>query len=247
MIVTGAVLVGGVIAGAATTLSNPTGLPQKPATAGDPVTGPSGQPQPSLSGTPQAGAGQTVVTQADVKDYDALVESSKITYGELKDGNAILPRLVEGINAMINIRLTEDEISGSKNLVSQSGKTGPAALVEMKLSAMGSFFSDKNAPFYKDFIKQGQTNFEHWMQTRNEEHPFEAKFVEAGDEYGEYAYVSNVNLNSLDDKATATVYKFVSIDPQLRIPSGDKDPNDRYWLIAAQSKLVKTDETIPNP
>ncbi|MFE4197100.1 hypothetical protein ACFRJ9_14640 [Paenarthrobacter sp. NPDC056912] len=137
MIATAGVLAAGLINAVVTTLQNPTGLlPQKPvAPENQPI---AGNTQPSSSVAPTGK--QSLVTKADVKECDALVESSKITASELKDGNDILPKLVDRINAMMNVRLTEDEISAISDLISASGKTGPAALVEMKLSAMGRSF-----------------------------------------------------------------------------------------------------------
>lgn len=244
MIATAGVLAAGLIYGVVTTLQNPTGLlPQKPAAAeNQPLPG-NTQPSSPLAPTGK----QRLVTKADVKDFDALVESSKITYSELKDGNDILPKLVERINAMMNVRLTEDEISASNDLISASGKTGPAALAEMKLSAMGSSFKDKTTVFYKDFVTQGQKNFDPWLKTRHEDHPFEAKFVKKGTQYTEYAYVSNVNENSLNDKDTSQVFKFAALASEFNVPKGDTGSNRGYWLITGQAKLLKTDETIPNP
>ena len=244
LIAAGATIVGSAIAGGIITLNNPAGaLPQKPAATGPAVPGQSEMPLPA---TPSAN--ETVsyvpVTEADVKGYNELVEKSKITRAEVSDGNNILPSLVDRINEIINVTLTDDEIAASKNMISETGKVGPEALAEMKRSALGSSFGDKNSNFYKGFLKEGEENFRYWMATRNEAEPYKAEFVPT-DTYGEYAYKTNVNKNSLEDSADASVFKFVSIYAELRIPKGSKAA-DGNWVVTGQPKIVKTGETVPN-
>jgi hypothetical protein len=239
-VVCGLLAIGAIVTGCSG--PNPAPLQQTPTPANS-------TSQAPVSSAPGNGgsASTRLVTKADVKGYQDLVERSKVTLAEQKDGNAVLPNLVDRINAILNVHLSEDEISASANLVSESGKVGPAALAEMKRSAMGASFKDHTSKFYMDFVKQGEENFETWMRTRGEAVPFEAKFTKAGTHVTEYAYTSNVNLNSVDDRAEASIYAFTAIYAELTVPEGSTDPNRRFWVLAGQPKLVKTDKTVPNP
>jgi hypothetical protein len=234
----------GIGVGVSNTFANPGGLPQKPAATGPAAPNQGEQPLPN---TTVPGANETItyvpVTQENIKDYEAVVEATKLQAGEYKTASAALPGFVEQFNGLINIHFTEEELESSKNFISKTGKVGPHALLEMKQSAYSDLFIG-SGQFRDNLIKESNKNFDFWLETRKEETPFEAKFVLT--DKGYFAYTSNVNHNSLPDVPDAKIFNIIGVPVLSNMTSADKDPTHRVWQFPSNAELVATGSTVPN-
>ena len=202
------------------------------------------QSEAPLPGATAPNTNETVtyvpVTEADVKDYAAIAANARVNFGEYREGAKTLPVFVEKFNEMLNTHLSAEELANSTHLVSKSGATGPQALLEMKLTAYDDLFQGDGGQFKATMIKESKENFEKWLATKDEEHPFEVAFVSTGSNSGiEYAYTSNSTENSAADWPNPPkVYKFVAADPVLGPVKAGEQKSSQPWQISKDTKMV---------